>query len=231
MKPVRVLIVDDQELFASGLEIIIQGHGEKQIEVIGTAPDGAEAVRMAGDLHPDVILMDVRMPGMDGVEATRIVRERFPDIKILILTTFDDDEYVLDALRNGALGYILKDIRPDDLVTSIMAVSQGNFFVSQSVGVKLVQHAASAPSDSGPTDYRYQGEVNFLMSRLESLSRREAEILHLLLQDLSNDEIAAALFIAEQTVKNHISAIYTKLGVDDRVHAKKTAKERLAQKQ
>ena len=228
MGHIRVLIVDDQDLFASGIEIILQSRGRDDIQVLGTARDGNEAIQKADKLKPDVILMDVRMPVMDGVEATRIIRARHPGIKILILTTFDDDQYVHDALANGANGYVLKNIKPDDLVTSIKAVATGNLFVSPSVGYRLVQQVSEGARRNAQRSITYQGELNFLLGTFENLRPREAEILHLLLQDYDNHEIAERLFIADQTVKNCISVIYDKLGVGDRDHAKQLVKDVIA---
>ena len=221
MSHIRILVADDQDLFAAGLEIILKGPGKDSFCFVGRARDGSEAVAMTGSLRPDVVLMDVRMPNMDGVEATRVICERYPDVKILILTTFDDDKYVLDALNNGALGYILKNVSPADLITSIKAVHSGNYFVSPSVGYKLVKKAEEAVRAKESAETQYQGELNYLMSCFESLTIREAEVLHLLMSDHDNHEIAERLYIAEQTVKNRISVIYDKLGVSDRVHAKR----------
>lgn len=223
---IKVLIADDQELFAAGLSIILRGHGSEEISVVGIAANGREAVRMTAEKHPDVVLMDVRMPQMDGVEATKIIHERFPDVKILILTTFDDDQYVLNALGNGAIGYILKNVGPDELVMSVRTVHGGSFLVSPAVGYKLVQHAnAGADIDhDGRQGRNKRGEINALLSHFRSLSPRQAEILYLMLHDYDNHEIAQELYIAEQTVKNQISFIYDKLGVQDRIHAKKLVK-------
>ena len=180
---------------------------------------------MAERLRPDVILMDVRMPVMDGTEATRTIHRQHPDIKILVLTTFDDDDYVFSALDAGAIGYVLKNVKPDQLVTAIRAVHAGDYFVSPAVGYKLVRRAQEGVQMGQRDAARYQGELNFIQSKFERLTRREAEILHLLLRDFDNREIAERLFIAEQTVRNHVSVIYTKLGVGDRTHAKRAAKE------
>jgi len=227
---IRVLVVDDQELFARGLEIVLKGHGGGELAVVGIAADGREAVQKVEALAPDVVLMDVRMPGMDGVEATRVIHERHPDIKILILTTFDDDHYGADALGNGALGYVLKNEKPDDLVASIKAVHHGSFTVSSTVGSRLVRHAQAGMQRSQVRPIEYRGEINFLLSQFESLRNREAEILHLILQDYDNQEIAQRLFIAEQTVKNYVTAIYGKIGVSDRDHAKQKVKDLIAAK-
>lgn len=218
---IKVLIVDDQELFASGINIILSGQARSEISVIGIARNGKEAVTFVESSRPDVILMDVRMPVMDGVEATKIINQKHPDIKILILTTFDDDQYVLDALSYGAFGYVLKNIKPDELVMSIKSVYAGNYFVCPSVGYKLVRQANKGLQLETERDAQNHGEINFLLSHFEELSNREAEILQLVLQDFDNREIAERLCIAEQTVKNHISAIYTKLDVPDRIHVKK----------
>lgn len=230
MSHIKVLIVDDQELFARGLEIILRGHARDEITVVGVASDGREALRRVESLAPDVVLMDVRMPGMDGVEATRQIHERHPEVKVLILTTFDDDQYVSDALSGGATGYILKNVKPEELVTSIRAVHAGNLSVSPAVATRLVRHAQEGLQRSAQRPIEYQGEINFLRSQFESLRGREVEILHLMLQDYDNREIAQRLYIAEQTVKNYVTAIYAKLGVTDRVHAKQKVKDLISQK-
>lgn len=230
MAKIRVLLVDDQELFSLGLEIILRGHAKEEIDVVGIAHNGKEAIQHAASMKPDVILMDVRMPVMDGVEATRIIHERHPDIKVLMLTTFEDDQYVSDALSNGAFGYILKNIKPDVLVTSIKAVHAGNLSVSSSVGSRLVRNAQQGMQQSSRRPIEYQGEINVLLSHFETLRSREAEILHLLLQDYSNREIAERIFVAEQTVKNYVTGIYAKIGVSDRDHLKRSVKSTIAAK-
>ena len=224
MERIKVLIADDQRLFAHGIEIILRSHARNEIAVAGIAENGRQAVRMAERLQPDVILMDVRMPVMDGTEATRRIHAAHPNIKILVLTTFDDDDYVFSALDAGAIGYVLKNVKPEQLVTAIRAVHAGDYFVSPAVGYKLVQRAQEGVQNERRDASRHHGELNFIQSKFESLTRREAEILHLLLRDFDNREIAEQLFIAEQTVRNHVSVIYTKLGVSDRTHAKRAAK-------
>jgi two-component system, NarL family, response regulator DegU len=228
MNKIRILIVDDQELFATGMQIILNKYGKDEIKVIGIAPNGKEAVQMTKRLLPDMILMDVRMPVMDGVVATKIIHEEYPDIKILILTTFDDDQYIFEALRNGAQGYILKNIPPEELLISIKTVFSGNLIVSSSVGTKLVREAYKGTHLQEKQSIEYLGEVNFLLSHFQKLSNREAEVLHFLLQDFDNQEISDKLYIAEQTAKNYISVIYRKLDVSDRIHAKKLVKNILA---
>jgi len=222
---IKVLIVDDQELFARGLEIILKGNGGEEISVVGTASNGREALQRVEASEPDVVLMDVRMPVMDGVEATRLIHEKHPDVKILILTTFDDDQYAADALGNGAQGYVLKNVKPDDLVTSIKAVHAGNLYVSSAVATRLVRHAQAGIQGSRKRPIEYHGEINFLLSHFETLRSREAEILQLILQDYDNQEIAQRLCIAEQTVKNYVTSIYGKIGVADRDHAKQKIKD------
>ncbi len=227
---IRVLIVDDQELFAAGIEIILKGPGSDGIEVVGIAGNGKEAVQQVARLKPDVVLMDVRMPEMDGVQATQLIADRHPSVKVLMLTTFDDDRFVLDALHHGALGYVLKDISAEDLITSINAVNNGNFFVSPTIGHKLVDRAEESHRENEGASMHFQGEINFLLSCFDTLTNREAEILHLVMLDRDNVEIAEELKIAEQTVKNKITTIYDKLGVPDRIHARRHVRTALEQR-
>jgi len=163
---------------------------------------------MTEELAPDIILMDIRMPGMSGVECTRIVRERFPAVQIMMLTTFDDDEYIRQALGHGAVGYLLKDADPMFLISAIRSVKRGGVLIAPQVAKKLLGRIAVR----GPGEERQR-------AALDSLSRREHEVLIHLAKGLANREIADALFIAEQTVKNHVSEIYAKLGVHDRAQA------------
>jgi DNA-binding NarL/FixJ family response regulator len=209
MSKARVLIADDQVLFAGSLRVVLEGHG-KDIEVVGVAYDGQEAVDLVPAARPDIILMDVRMPRLDGVSATREICRRFPGTRVVMLTTFDDDEYVRDALANGAVGYILKNIRPEELVSVIMAVHSGALLPSPAA-----PGLGRAASGGGVR----AAEVNFLLSRFADLSRREAQVLALVAENLDNHEIAEKLGIGEQTVRNYVSRIYTKLGVADRLHA------------
>jgi DNA-binding NarL/FixJ family response regulator len=216
MKRIRVLIVDDQTLFAEGMRIVLEGDESGQIEVVGIAFNGQEAVNLADELEPDVVLMDVRMPVMNGVEATRIIHERQPDVRILMRTTFCEDDLVESALGNGAAGYVLKEIQPEELVESIRAVSRGFYLVSESVGSRLFEKRTS--NTGRATDPDVADLIRNIRSCFPDISRRESEVLSFLYRSYDNTEIARELFLAEQTVKNYITAIYTKLGVNDRVH-------------
>lgn len=200
---IRVLIADDQRLFADGLRVVIESRAP-QFEVVGIAANGVEAVKMADSLVPEVVLMDVRMPDMDGVVATRIIHERHPDMKILILTTFDDDEYVKFSMLNGAIGYLLKNRPAEELIDSVRALAKGILQIDPAISDKLLKPG------------RTQGSEDF-NHRLTELTRREREILDLLVQAKRIVNIAEELGIAEQTVRNHISNIYMKLDIHDRL--------------
>ena len=210
MAHMRVIIVDDQNLFAEGLKHIIEGESNRRIEVVGTAQNGAEAVKMAQSLKPDVILMDIRMPVMDGVTATDRIHKQNPDIKIMMLTTFDDDDLVFDALSYGANGYVLKSIDPPDLVLAIDAVRTGAFYVSPSVGYRLINSKKGC-------SHSQNSIVAEILVKIPSMTIREAEILEQVVKAGRNNEIAESLNISEKTVRNHISAIYEKLGIHNRL--------------
>ena len=227
MDKIRVAIVDDQRLFASSLRIVLRGHGQSQIEVVGMASNGKESLDLVERTRPDVVLMDIRMPVMDGVEATKEIRARFPDMKIMILTTFDDDDYVFGALQNGADAYVLKSIEPEELVTSIVATHNGQFLVSSSVGRKLLSHVdLSQTQEAAAPDW--DSAVESIAGKYPFLARREAEVLCLICSNWDNHEISERLYIAEQTVRNYTSRIYTKLGVPDRLHAMKKVSTEVA---
>lgn len=210
---IRILLVDDQRLMREGLRVLLEL--EEGLEVVGEAGDGKEALELYAALRPDVVLMDVRMPGMDGVEATRRLRERWPEARILILTTFDDDAYVFEGLRAGALGYLLKDVSGGDLAEAIRMVAAGGAPLAPSVARKVVAEFSRLAPPSRPPDEGLP----------EPLSEREKEVLRLLAQGLSNREIAERLVLAEGTVKNHVTTILQKLGVRDRTQAALRARQ------
>jgi two-component system response regulator DegU len=214
LPPIRVLIVDDQHLFAESLKFVLQGESHGRIEVVATAANGQEAVDLVRARAPDVILMDIRMPVMDGVDATAAIHGSYPNIKILILTTFDDDELAAGALSRGATGYVLKDVDPPDLILSIEAVHRGAFFISPSVGLKLVD--IMKPEGGGAAREK-EDLILRLMQDTPSLTRREAEILYLAAKARANKSIGDELFISEKTVKNHLSSIYQKLSIHNRL--------------
>lgn len=209
---IRLLLVDDQALFREGLRTLLSVY--EDLEVVGEAGNGQEAVDSAPQLKPDVVLMDLRMPVLDGVAATRLLHEAMPEIKIIVLTTFDDDEHVFDGLRAGAVGYMLKDVPSEKLVEAIRAAAQGQTFLQPSVAAKVVAEftrLSTMPTPVSPP-------------LVEPLSERELEILRLIASGASNKEIAGDLFITEGTVKNHVTNILGKLGVRDRTQAALKAK-------
>lgn len=213
METIRLLIVDDQRLMREGLRTLLEL--EPDMQVAGEAGDGQEALQRYASLLPDVVLMDIRMPLMDGVEATRRLRQGFPEARVIILTTFDDDAYVFDGLRAGALGYLLKDVSGDELAEAIRQVAGGGALIEPSVARKVLAEFARLPLPASPAG-----------SPLPySLSEREVEILRLLAQGASNRQIASQLFLAEGTIKNYISNILDKLGVEDRTQAALRARE------
>jgi DNA-binding NarL/FixJ family response regulator len=201
---IEVLIADDQSMVRSGLRLILEA--ESDIVVTAEAGDGAEAVRVARREKPDVVLMDVRMPTMDGLEATRQITEADPEIKIIVLTTFDVDDYVYGALRAGASGFLLKDAGGDQLVEAIRVVASGEALIAPSVTKRLIGEFAKRPETT-----EVQG--------LEELTERELEVLAQVAKGLSNAEIAKELYVSETTVKTHVSHILTKLRLRDRVQA------------
>ena len=210
---IRILLVDDQQLMREGLRILREL--EPDLEIVGEAGDGQSALDAYAQLEPDVVLMDVRMPGMDGVEATWRLRERWPDARIMILTTFDDDEYVFEGLRAGALGYLLKDVSGHDLADAVRTIAAGGALIEPSVARRVVTEFARMAPPRRPPD---EGLA-------EPLSDREREILRLLAQGLSNREIADRLSLAHGTVKNYVTTILQKLGVRDRTQAALRARE------
>jgi DNA-binding NarL/FixJ family response regulator len=212
---VRILIVDNQALFREGLRTLLSVRPD--LEVIGEAGDGKEAIQMAAKLQPDIILMDLRMPVLDGVAATRRITATNPDCRIIVLTTFDDDEHIFDGLRAGAVGYLLKDVPSEQLVEAIRATGRGESFLQPSVAAKVVAEFARIVGNQPSAASR--------QALVEPLSERETEILQALATGASNKEIAGKLFIAEGTVKNHITSLLGKLGVRDRTQAALKAKD------
>jgi len=211
---IRVLLVDDQALFREGLETLLSVH--KEIQVVGQASNGQEALEVAAQVRPDVVLMDVRMPVMDGVRATRLLKDMLPQCRAIVLTTFDDDEYIFDALRTGAVGYLLKDVASAQLVEAIRAAERGESILEPSVAAKVIAEFTRV-SRMVPSTQMEQ--------LVEPLSEREQEILVMIARGSSNKEIASQLFIAEGTVKNHVTHILGKLGVRDRTQAALKARE------
>jgi DNA-binding NarL/FixJ family response regulator len=204
---VRVLVVDDQALFREALVTLLSARPE--VEVVGEAGDGQQALEQAAELAPDVVLMDLHMPVLDGIATTRRLRVEQPGVRVLALTTFDDDEDVFAALRAGALGYLLKDVSSDRLVEAVLAAARGESVLQPSVAAKVV--ARFAQLDDAPRS-RPQPLV-------VPLTDRELDVLRLLADGCSNREIATALFLAEGTVKNHVTNVLGKLGARDRTQA------------
>ena len=212
------MIVDDQHLFAESLKYVLQGESLGKITVLHIAANGKEAIEFVQETQPDVILMDIRMPVMDGVEATKRIHNQFPHINIMILTTFDDDQLAYEALNRGAIGYVLKNIDPPDLVLSVRSVHRGIMFISPSVGFKLVGKM-NIPSIEGmqQTDPNSGSMVTKIIHLFPGLSIREAEIITEILKANRNKEIARNLCISENTVKNHLSSIYDKINIHNRL--------------
>ncbi len=202
---IRVLICDDQWIVCEGLEAILDA--DPEIEVVGIAGDGGEALQKVAELHPDVVLMDLKMPVVNGVLATRQITAGYPDVKVLVLTTYGDDEWVMDAIRSGAAGYLLKGTPRAALIAAVKGTADGETHLDPKVAGKLLQHV-SRPVEAA--------EASTLLARL---SDRELDVLKLLAQGLSNADIAQRLYLSYGTVRNYVSAILTKLEVDDRTQA------------
>lgn len=207
---IRLLLVDDQPLVRMGFRMVLEATGE--IEVVGEAGDGATGVDRALALQPDVVLMDVRMPGMDGVEATRRICASPVESRVIVLTTFDLDEYAFAALQAGASGFLLKDVRPDELTAAVRSVAAGDAVISPRITRELLnRHAADlgmAPAEAGSES-----------DPLESLTPREREVFQAMAAGMTNNEIGGELFMSEATAKTHVNRILTKLGLRDRVQA------------
>lgn len=201
---IRVLIADDQSMVRAGLRLLLEG--EEDIEVVAEASNGLEAVEQAARVHPTVILMDIRMPELDGLEATRRILASDDAARILILTTFDLDNYVYEALRAGASGFVLKDEPPEQLIAAVRTVAAGEALLSPSITKRVIEEFARKPYKATPQE-------------LEDLSERELEVFRLIVRGLSNVEIGQELFISDTTVKTHVTHILQKLNLRDRVQA------------
>lgn len=208
--PIRVLLVDDQSLIRIGFRLVLEA--EPDFEIVGEAGDGADAIAQTATLRPDVVLMDVRMPGMDGIAATEQIVRQHPQVRVLVLTTFDLDEYAFGAIRAGASGFLLKDAQRHDLVSAVRAVHRGDGALAPRATRALLDHLSSqsvavpeavAPSASDP---------------LAELTDRERDVFLAMAQGLSNGEIAESFFLSESTVKTHVGRVLAKLGARDRVH-------------
>ncbi len=200
----RVIICDDQAIIRDGLELLLKL--ESDIDVVGLARDGAEAVALAAQKNPDLVLMDLKMPGVNGVEATRQIRTHHPTVKVLVLTTYDDDEWVFDAIRAGASGYLLKDTPREAVIDAIRGTVEGKSFVDPLVAGKLLEQVSSKKT-----------QPQSLIT--DKLTRREVDVLRFLARGLNNADIAAQLHLSEGTVRNHVSAIFAKLNISDRTQA------------
>jgi DNA-binding NarL/FixJ family response regulator len=204
--PVRVLIVDDDDLMRAGLKSVLAS--DDAVEVVGEIGDGRAAVQSTREHRPDVVLMDIRMPGLDGIAATRDVLAATPNVKVVMLTTFEDDDYIFGALNAGASGFLLKRTRPEELIAAIHTIAAGDSLLSPSVTRRVIDRMAREP----PVEVTSS-------RRLDSLTPREREVLELVARGLSNAEIAKALFVEESTVKSHVKRILMKLRLRDRVQA------------
>jgi DNA-binding NarL/FixJ family response regulator len=200
----KILLCDDQAVIRDGLEMLLTL--EKDFQVVGTAQDGAEAVELAAQKQPDLILMDLKMPGTNGIEATRQIHAKFPNMKILVLTTYDDDEWVFDAILAGASGYLLKDTPRQKIVEAIRGTMDGKSFLDPAIAGKLMNQVAS--NQKQPTSLL-----------VEKLTERELDVLRLIAKGFNNNDVAGQLHLSEGTVRNHVSAILEKLGVSDRTQA------------
>ncbi|MEF2527308.1 MULTISPECIES: response regulator transcription factor [Streptomyces] len=205
-EPIRVMIADDQMMVRQGFTVLL--NAQPDIEVVGQAVDGADAVAKAAELGPDVVLMDIRMPGMGGIEATSVITGSGSEAKVLVLTTFDLDEYVYEALRAGASGFLLKDASADQLAEAVRVVASGEALLSPNITKRLITEFSRLGAPRAPSK-----------ARIAALTERETEVLALIAQGLSNAEIAARLVVAEQTVKTHVGRILVKLGLRDRTQA------------
>lgn len=206
MDKIKVLIVDDQIILVEGLSTLLSL--EEDMEVIGKARNGEEVLKLLENMNPDIILMDIRMPVMNGVECTKKVCENYPGVKILILTTFDDDEYIEQAIKNGASGYMLKDLTSEKLTAAIRNVYYGNTVMHEKITMKIISNMSSKTENISHNTIKTDGG--------EVLTNRETMVLKLLADGLTNSEIASELYLSEGTVKNYITILYNKTGIKGR---------------
>jgi len=227
MDKIRVLLADDQNIIREGIRSLLQDHAD--IEIVGEAANGRQLIEMTAELEPDIVLTDIRMPIMDGVEATRLIKQQRPQTIVIMLTTFDDDEYIIEAMTSGADGYLLKDISSTQLVQSLRDSMQGNLILPGRIAAKITAKLTGAAAASGVTSERDSergsngdsgsGGRDSSASMHDMFSDRERDIIKLLLRGDSNREIADQLFLTVGTVKNYLSQIYQKLDVSDRAKA------------
>ena len=200
----KILICDDQALVREGLEMLL--NLDPDLDVVGTAENGKEAVEIAGKLMPDIVLMDLKMPVMNGIEATRAIRAAYPEIKVLVLTTYDHDEWLFDAIRAGASGYLLKDARREDIINAIKGTFESKTFIDPKVAGKVLKQAADR-------------QIHIPSEITSKITKRELDVLRLIAKGFSNTDIARKLHLSEGTIRNHVSAIFTKLQVNDHTQA------------
>ena len=219
MEDIKVLIVDDQELIRESLSIVL--NMEEQLTVVGLAGDGNEAIQLCEKLSPDVVLMDINMPNMDGVAATKVIKENWSQTKVIILTSYKDVDYVVSALANGAEGYLLKSLHPRSLANSIRLVHSGGTLITKEMAASLINSQVHKEEEASSVNNKDRLQN---LTQLYGLSEREVEVLKLLAQGLRNSDISERLFLSGGTVKNYISNIYAKLEVKGRREAANKAK-------
>lgn len=224
MEKTNVVIADDQKLFSSSIKMVLEKLSRGSFNVLATAENGIELLEIIGKHQPDLALVDIRMPGMDGMEAAKIIHQRFPGTKILMLTTFDFDEYIEQSLEIGVMGYVLKDCQPEELINACRTILEGKPFFSKEVMVRMPAGGKERGYKSGDI---LEERLQTLFHLIPDLVRREAEVLDLMMKLYDNFEIGEKLEVSEQTVKNYASSIYAKLGVKDRMHAIRFVRKKL----
>lgn len=208
MKKIKLILVDDQSLIREGLEMILSLYDD--LEIVGQASNGNEAIKLLKDVEVDVILMDIKMPKMNGVEATKIIKEKYPIVKILILTTFNEEQYIFEGLKFGADGYMLKDVKSDEIVSGIRTVYNGNVLLQPEIATKVVNVLKNNKAQE------FNSSTKLLKGKYEELTQREIDIALLVAKGKNNKDISKKLFITEGTVKNHLTKILGKLGLENR---------------